>query len=443
MVSNCARPSRPNETRFIARLPTFDRPTFVEITLQNTQSRPGNVHLRRARASIRPGHRRKSFGKIQCLVVGGASRHLQSPSGRRGLGYYLSGNASGAPRLPPAHLPKDYPHRSKHAMEQQYSRTPIKPNDSRRRKASVDAVHTSVNGTDGANDGSDDNSGSDRDGSDSADARSRGPASRPTRKVRRVHTDSDENTKSKKKRSALKPRLSKRLKQSAKDQIPDDSDRPDEPVSTRPKRSRAPPKNYSLLLPNSDDLNEESDVAVAPEGLKKSKIVILGTGPPKKQQNGVREPDIKTVRSSASPDSVVEVRKSPVSPDEYQKGVRKSMRGKKMADDHLTTTRMGSDALRKKMKTPKGRKPRMLAHLDPSDVDTPSVPATASAKKGQKRKRSEDRDDNIRPAGRATTSPAPDAESEQPEKKKRRKQKVRHDLGFLPNGQPRMRPNPS
>ncbi|KAL9052553.1 MAG: hypothetical protein Q9206_004263 [Seirophora lacunosa] len=279
----------------------------------------------------------------------------------------------------------------------------------------------------------------DRDDSDSPDARSRGPASRPTRKVRRVPTDSDENTKSKKKPSALKPRLSKRLKQSAKDQIPDDSDRPDEPVSTRPKRSRAPPKNYSLLLPNSDDLNEESDVAVAPEGLKKSRIVILGTGPPKKQQNGVREPEIKTVRSSASPDSVVEVRKSPVSPDEYQKGVRKSMRGKKMADDHLTTTRMGSDALRKKMKTPKGRKPRMLAHLDPSDVDTPSVPATASAKKGQKRKRSEDRDDSIRPVGRVTTSPVPDAESEQPEKKKRRKQKVRHDLGFLPNGQPRMR----
>lgn len=315
----------------------------------------------------------------------------------------------------------------------------MKPNDSRRRKASVDAVHASVNGTDGANDGSDDDSGSDRDDSDSADARSRGPASRPTRKVRRVHTDSDENTKSKKKPSALKPRLSKRLKQSAKDQIPDGSDRPDEPVSTRPKRSRAPPKNYSLLLPNSDDLNEESDVAVAPEGLKKSKIVILGTGPPKKQQNGVRDPEIKTVRSSASPDSVVEVRKSPASPVEYQKVVRKSTRGKKMADDHLTTTRMGSDALRKKMKTPKGRKPRMLAHLDPSDVDTPSVPATASAKKGQKRKRSEDRVDNIRPVGRVTTSPVPDAESEQPEKKKRRKQKVRHDLGFLPNGQPRMR----
>ncbi|KAL9010215.1 MAG: hypothetical protein Q9173_004833, partial [Seirophora scorigena] len=279
----------------------------------------------------------------------------------------------------------------------------------------------------------------DRDDSDSADARSRGPASRPTRKVRLAHTDSDENTKPKKKQSALKPRLSKRLKQLAKDQIPDDSDRPDEPVSTRPKRSRAQPKNYSLLLPNSDDLNGESDVAVAPGGLKKSKIVILGTGPPKKQQNGVREPEIKTVRSSASPDSVVEVRRSPVSLDEYQKGVRKSMRGKKMADDHLTTTRMGSDALRKKMKTPKGRKPRMLAHLDPSDVDTPSVPATGSAKKGQKRKRSEDRVDNIRSVGRVTTSPVPDVESEQPERKKRRKQKVRHDLGFLPNGQPRMR----
>ncbi|KAL8649284.1 MAG: hypothetical protein Q9210_004487 [Variospora velana] len=308
--------------------------------------------------------------------------------------------------------------------------SPVKPNDSRRRKGSIDAV----------NDNSDDDSGSDQDDSDSADARTRVPAGRPTRKARLAHTDSDENAKPKKTRSAPKPRLSKKLKRSAKDQTADGSERPVEAVSTRPKRSRAPRKNYSLMPPYSDlDLNGESNLAAATQGLKKSKIICFRTGPPKKLQNGVRESETKTVRSSASADSDVEVRKSPVSPDEHQASVRKSMRGKKMADDHLTTTRMESDVFRKKMKTPKGRKPRMLAHLDASEVDTPSVPATASVKKGRKRKRSQDRVGNTHPVERVTASPLPDPESEQPEKKKRHKQKTRHDLGFLPNGKPRKR----
>ncbi|KAI4144774.1 MAG: hypothetical protein LQ341_002576, partial [Variospora aurantia] len=318
--------------------------------------------------------------------------------------------------------------------------SPVKPNDSRRRKASIDAVLTPVNGVDAVNENSDHDSGSDPDDADSDNGGNRVPAGRSTRKTRLAHTDSDENAKPKERQSAPKPRLSKILKRTAKDQTPDEPERPDEAVSTRPKRSRVPRKNYSLLLPNSDlDLNGESNLAAATEGLKKSKIICFRTGPPTRLLNGVREPETKAVRSSASADSDVEVRKSPVSPDEHQAGVRKSMRGKKMAVDHLTTTRIESDVFRKKMRTPKGRKPRMLAHLDASEVDAPSVPATASVKKGKKRKRSEDRVGSTHPVERGTASPLPDPESEQPEKKKRRKQKPRHDLGFLPNGQPRKR----
>lgn len=202
-------------------------------------------------------------------------------------------------------------------------------------------------------------------------------------------------------------------------------------MSARPKRTRAPPVNYNLLNNLDLDPTGESDIAVAPqEPERKSKIIALRTGPPKKLPVNAQDLDTKTPRRTLNADVGHEAPKTPAVHEDISI-TRKSTRGKKIADDNRPPNDdEPPNALRGELTTPRKRKRRLLAHLEALTEATAPVPATEPAKRSRKRKHSEDGVDQDREM----------TESEQPEKKRRRaKEKIREDLGLLPNGQPRKR----
>ncbi|KAL8752474.1 MAG: hypothetical protein Q9184_005723 [Pyrenodesmia sp. 2 TL-2023] len=357
----------------------------------------------------------------------------------------------------------DYPHRTKHAMEQQVSmmkkqsapvtplvpsslinthaneiqKTPVKSNEGRR-KSFAKAPPPAVNGGDGADDESEDESSSGQDEADSEDVNTIFERRKSTRKGRPRRAPSEESVKPKRRKSAPQLRLSKRLKRSAKDQSADESDEPERPVSARPRRTRAPPINYSLLQNFDLDQNGASDSGVAREEPKrKSKIIALRTGPPKKHLLSPRNLDGKTPRRKVSVGDGTTAKKTPMVED--VSATRKSTRGKKFADDDLADDEGRPNLFRGELDTPRRkRRRRLLAHEDSPEKETSPVVTTESISKPRKRKRSENGTDKANGETAGANDMAEADESQQPEKK-RRKSKIREDLGFLPNGQPRKR----
>ncbi|KAL8927001.1 MAG: hypothetical protein Q9208_002546 [Pyrenodesmia sp. 3 TL-2023] len=339
----------------------------------------------------------------------------------------------------------DYPHRTKHAMEQQVSmmkkqsapKTPVKSNGGRR-KSSAKAPPPAVNGVDGADDESEDESSSGQDEADSEEADTSFERRKSTRKGRPRRARSEESAKPKRRKSAPQIRSSQRQKRSAKDQSTDRSGEPERPVSARPRRTRAPPINYSLLQNLDLDQNGASDNGVAPEEPeRKSKIIALRTGPPKKHLVSPRNADGKTPRRKTSVGDDTTAKKTPMFED--ASATRKSTRGKKLADDDLADDEGRPNLFRGELDSPRRkRRRRLLAHEDPPEKETSPVVATESISKPGKRKRSEDGMGKANGETAAANDMAEADESQQPEKK-RRKSKIREDLGFLPNGQPRKR----
>ncbi|KAL8904132.1 MAG: hypothetical protein Q9207_003483 [Kuettlingeria erythrocarpa] len=316
-------------------------------------------------------------------------------------------------------------------------KTPSKSNQGRRKPAAK-ASAPAANGVDGADDRSEDESSSGQAEAESEDVNTGIEKRKSARKGRPRRAHSEESVKPRRRKSAPQPRLSERLKRSAKDQSADESDESEEPVSMRPRRSRAPPINYSLLQNLDFDQYGVSDSGVGPdEPKRKSKIVALRTGPPKKQLLSPRNVDAKTPRRKASVGDDTTAKKTPFTED--VSATRKSTRGKKTADGDLADDEGRPNLFRGELGTPRRkRRRRLLAHQDQSGNETSPAVVTKSVSKRGKRKRSEDGTGKTDGEAAGANAPAGAGESPQPEKK-RRKSKIREDLGFLPNGQPRKR----
>ena len=258
----------------------------------------------------------------------------------------------------------------------------------------------------------------------------------------RIRADSESPAKPKRRKSAPQPRLSKRLKQLGKAHSEDDEpNQSDEPVSARPKRTRAGGINYSLLLPSSDnDENEQpATTLVTEEPKRRSKIITLRTNPSKTLLGNALDLSRRRSRKTASIDDNREMDKSPVV-SEMASATRKSSRVKKVADEVLANGDVQSDNPHEVLYTPRKRKSRLISHLDVTGRNANSEPVIDSIKSSRKRKHSEEAADEISPKTAVAAGRGHNEESEHPEKKKKRaKQKLKEDLGFLPNGQPRKR----
>lgn len=251
---------------------------------------------------------------------------------------------------------------------------------------------------------------------------------------------SDEPARPKRRKSAPRQRLSKRLKRLSKDQVNEEHDVSEEPVAPRPKRTRAGGINYSLLLRNSDyeDNDQPAPVVAAEEPKRKSKIITLRTNPSKTLSNSVLYLSPRKTRNTASVDDNHQAEKSPTV-HEAASAKRKSARVKKIVDGSPTNGGALSENPPEVLNSPRKRKPRILSHLDVVEHNPTPGSATEPAKLSRKRKRSEGAADT-HPETAAATDLTRDMESEQLENKKRRaKQKIKEDLGLLPNGQPRQR----
>ncbi|KAL8720296.1 MAG: hypothetical protein Q9225_002834 [Loekoesia sp. 1 TL-2023] len=278
------------------------------------------------------------------------------------------------------------------------------------------------------------------DGADSEDAETEGEESSGADKVHLAQDDSDEPVRSKRRKSAPQQRLSKRLKRPAKDRVDDEHDVSEERVASRPKRTRASGINYSLLLRNSDyeDKDQPVPVVAAEEPKRKSKIITLRTNPSKALSNSVLDPNPRKTRKTASVDENHQAEKSPAV-HEAASAKRKSARVKKIVDGSPTNRGGQSENPPEVLNSPRKRKPRILSHLDVVEHNPTPVSAAEPVKLSRKRKRSDGAADTY-PETAAATDLTQDKESEQSEKKKRRaKQKIKQDLGLLPNGQPRQR----
>ncbi|KAL8936461.1 MAG: hypothetical protein Q9216_004912 [Gyalolechia sp. 2 TL-2023] len=341
-----------------------------------------------------------------------------------------------------------YPNRSKHAMQQQYSimkkqalpKTPTKPNRIPR-KAST---HNFLHDVDGVDRHSKHKYSFGLDGADSG-VEMGGEESKSTGKARVRRANSEESVGPKRPNSAVPQRVSKRVKHNTKDEPDSEHGVSEEPVSARPKRTAASGVNYNLLLHNNYfEENQETGTTVAEEEAEEepkrmSKIVKLRTKPAKTQLGILMEKAKMKNRRTASVDNGHGAPKTPVE-KEVTSTQRKSARVKKLANESPANGDAQSDDPADQMTTPRKRKPRILAHLDVVDQDVNPASANDSPTRSSKRKRSGGATDTTRSEPAVADGLVRDEESEQPETKKRRgKQKIKEDLGFLPNGQPRQR----
>ncbi|KAL8707743.1 MAG: hypothetical protein Q9220_007263 [cf. Caloplaca sp. 1 TL-2023] len=343
----------------------------------------------------------------------------------------------------------DYPNRSKHAMQQQYSimkktampKTPTKTGG-RRRNVSMPPA---VNGLDGTRE---DESASESDRASINQSRaviaSRNGA--VTSNDDTAHSDSDDSRKAKGRRSSQKKRTYTKTKRPPKTQ--EDS----EPPTPRPKRARARAVNYNLLAQTNNDNDEDQAPEVeSPETKpeRKSKIVSLRTSFGKKLASPAR-PLIsprkgRKTASPPTPDNDDEAEKTP-SEQEEPTARRMSTRGKKAADAKAND--ISPKSPQGKKKTPRKYRSRLLSHLPDAETERKVVNSIEKTKLSRKRRHSEtlvNEVDDARPGKAANVSfaqeeEADEDEDEEPERKKRRASiKVKEDLGFLANGQPRKR----
>ncbi|KAL8847478.1 MAG: hypothetical protein Q9221_007471 [Calogaya cf. arnoldii] len=309
-----------------------------------------------------------------------------------------------------------YPDRSKHAMQQQYSDTPTKGKGRRKGKPSaptspavmpnsVKKVSKRKASPENADEESD--SDSDRESIPSA----------PTKPIGgndgapEMETDS-ESTKGPD--SARKQRLRRR------------KDEDEQSVSTRPRRSRASGVNYSLLQNSGYGLDDQADevgVEATPDvPVRKSKIVALKMGTPK----------------TPVADEAGKRRKSPsVNVDDESmhedNSTRRSQRVKKVVNKkNGNLTSPLSHTAPEDLHLPGGkRKRRSLLAAEPDEDDS-----DARATRSKKRKTSEPENNKAHPEKEAAKE---SGQEEIPFRNRKRQARPKEHLGFLSNGQPRLR----
>ncbi|KAI4264352.1 MAG: hypothetical protein L6R42_000537 [Xanthoria sp. 1 TBL-2021] len=361
---------------------------------------------------------------------------------------------------------KDYPHRSKHAMQQQYSvsvidhfckfasrayttadnektshsgnslslrtqvpatshadskqKTPTKGRGRRKGKPPALTSPTVMNSVKKVSkrrtspEDADDQSDSDSDGESTPSV-----PTQPTGGYDGAPEAENDSESTKEPDSARKQRLRRRVKPTS-----DDEDEP--PVSTRPKRTRASGINYSLLQNSGYGLEDQADEAAiepAPDApVRKSKIIALKMGMPK-------TPIVDDARKP---------RKSlKIDVNDEDTSARRSQRVKKVVNGK--TGNLGSplshtaDEETNVLGGKRNRRSLLLQEPDMTIDDDSDVRATRSSKK---RKNSEIETNEAHPENVAAME---SENKDQPSRKKKRHAKPKEHLGFLPNGQPRLR----
>ncbi|KAL8687665.1 MAG: hypothetical protein Q9224_005086, partial [Gallowayella concinna] len=333
----------------------------------------------------------------------------------------------------------DYPNRSKHAMQQQYSKTP--PNaGGRRRKAPSTASPAVPTASKRAS-----KRQTVQDDADQSDAKSdANSTSKIASKIvggKDGAAETDEEPESPPEQdSARKKRLSKRLKKTV---IEDD-----EPVTARPRRTRASGINYNVLQNSGYDQDDQDEaVALHPAAeapVRLSKIIALRTGFPK--PSNVQEPDPKTKKLRKSLNIAIDdqVTRTPTAQDEEYTGRRMSTRGRKFINgksDYLPSPL--SFAADGDTNSFGGRRKRGFQDQDQDQEQLLNRVLgirgdSKATRSSRKRKNSETDSIETRPRKVVAHETSPQDEHDHPARG-HTKRSVKEHLGFLSNGQPRQR----
>ncbi|KAL8884166.1 MAG: hypothetical protein Q9192_006912, partial [Flavoplaca navasiana] len=321
----------------------------------------------------------------------------------------------------------DYPHRSKHAMQQQYSNTPTKGRGRRKGIPPTLISPTAMNGKKGSKRRI---SPEDADQSD-VDADDESAASAPSKSVGGYdgapETDNDSEN-PKEPDSARKQRLRRRLQQTSGNE-----DEDEQPVPTRPKRKRASGVNYNLLQNSGFDLEDQADnpadESIQPHvPLRKSKIIALKMGIPKTPVDDRARKPSRSINIDGVDESMLE-----------DSSNRRSQRVKKVVNGKRGSRASPATNVAEQETSVRGGK-RKRRSLFPQDLEPdPSVEGDSdvmTTRLSKKRKDSEAQSTESR-TQKAVES-APESEP-QPSTKKKRQGKPKEHLGFLPNGLPRQR----
>ncbi|KAL8627372.1 hypothetical protein Q9189_006927 [Teloschistes chrysophthalmus] len=286
---------------------------------------------------------------------------------------------------------------------------------------------------------------------DSDESNSEAEEPTPTKTAQSPSEESDHSETPRKTRSAQEHRSSKRSTRNAEVDADEESPKPETPTSTRPRRARASGKNYTMLA-KPEDFEESADEPVVVDSSnlplkspKKSKIVALRTGVPKKATPDARSPKVvKNLKNKTNEVRTLSPRKtrkavsmnheheaaSSVASHEETSSKRMSTRLMQANEGHPAPSDDLVDQLRKFSGSGKRRRhaPSKL-HLEQELLSKAS-----SAKTSRKRELSEaEASETLRTPGSAASE---DDESKEP---RRRIAKPKEHLGFLPNGQPRKR----
>ncbi|KAL8914062.1 MAG: hypothetical protein Q9172_007167 [Xanthocarpia lactea] len=249
-------------------------------------------------------------------------------------------------------------------------------------------------------------------------------------------TDNDSDS-AKEPASARKQRLRRRLNLAS---VNDDED---EPVYSRPRRTRASVVNYNLLQNSGYDQDDQGEEAPTPsasnEPIRMSKIIALKMGIPKTPV--VENRDVKTRRAQKSLN--IDTNDETTTPTLREDGStrRMSTRGKKLVNGKTDNLASPASFAADEDTSISGsrRKRRSLFPQDPEpNIETNVAVDTKVTRSSRKRKNSEVEVTETRPKKVVAVESAPE-EEEQPSKKKKRHGKPKEHLGFLPNGQPRQR----
>ncbi|KAI4249073.1 MAG: hypothetical protein LQ352_005727 [Teloschistes flavicans] len=354
---------------------------------------------------------------------------------------------------------ESYPHRSKHALQQQFSImkkiAPPRPSvkTSRRgRTATGDTSSTKINGNhDVLKDkpsAIEDSSGDDQ---DEADSEAEEPT--PTKAVQPLSDESDQSAEPRKTRPAQKARSSKRLTRNAEVEADEESPGPGTPPSTRPRRARASGKNYNMLA-KPEDFEESADEPRVVDPLKspkKSRIVALrvAAGVPKKATPDARSPRAKNpknmipeiqtppprkTRRAASANNDHEAASTvasneEISPKRMSTRLKEANEGNPAPDEDLV------DQLRRNS-GPGKRRRHVPSKLN---LEQELLSKAPSAKTSRKRKLSEAEASETLATPATADSAAQTTDDDEKQEPRRRVAKHKEHLGFLPNGQPRKR----
>ncbi|KAL8671328.1 MAG: hypothetical protein Q9168_004165 [Polycauliona sp. 1 TL-2023] len=325
----------------------------------------------------------------------------------------------------------DYPGRSKHAMQQQYSimkkqailKTPTKGRGRRKAQSIATASPTVVNGRNGFKQrpSSADVAQSDADDDDESTAsspiKSMGGNDGPP-----VTDDDSESVKEPD--SARKQRMRRRLKQTSANEDEDEL-----PVSTRPKRTRASGVNYNILQNSGFGLDDPADdVAADPTPSntphRLSKTIVLKTGKPKTPVADQAKKPSKGLNS----DSLDDRMQSP----EDDGFTRRSQRVKKVSN---AKSRNANSPAVDDESSILGGKRRRRSYFPQDPEPEPSIDDDSDQRATRSSRKRKNSEAEPRRASVASASGSVD----QPSTKKRRQGKPNEHLGFLPNGQPRQR----